>query len=555
MKYVKLTQSQLATIASNSGMKRYLESLLEGKDFTPRSWLYEDLDPDVILDKWIAHLSTLENSPIEEESEVFQFDISQKAKWGPQGGVRPISELSDIIEEGFRLGTSPIPDFFKSDAWRYAKQYCIDYLTSRSGFNLPGTLRPASFRHVVDDMRARDTLESNSGWPLFTRRNKPEVIKESIRAAQSYEYKDYPAIALFRNYNNKTRLVWMFPMSTNLVEGSYLQPLQSALMKVVERTPVLAGREYASLNFYSPWIGFERVREWVTSAYDNGMFLTATDFSSTDAHFNHWATSEVCDVIEHAFQPEFRDGLRGSMMHMHKIPLIVGPDRMLVGAHGVSSGSNWTNFVETVFDWIVQVAYRFFLSDERYVRRSRILPTTGNSLGYAIGDDMTWMTEDYSEDFASELEEFAKLVGQIVKAEKASNSRDKVKSLQRLFQRGYRRPQDGYLRAVYPTVRALKSLVFPERFHDPRKWSKDMFAIRCFMILENCVDHPLFVEFVRFVCAGNPYLTEFAKKSGGQQNELFRQSKLLPGLNPTYNQERRDSSIRTFESIRIAREL
>lgn len=519
----KLPADAKLVISNNNGLKLYLESLLKGRDFTPRSWLYESEQPDDVLQSWKNKLAQLENGNLYEK-EVFQFDTSSEAKWGPQGGIAPISELQNLISEGF--GDPSPPKAFEEPEWHKAKQTVIGMLKAE-GIQ---SLRPASYKHVVDDMRARDTLESNSGWPLFTRRNKPEVVRSSIEDAENGRWKTYPAIALFRNYNQKTRLVWMFPMSANLVEGSYFQPLQSAIMR----------SRNLSRRFFAPWTGFEQVRIVVDSAYESNYFLAASDFSSTDAHFTLYSSLEVCDVIENCFQGSYRAGLRESIEYMHTIPLVTGPDSMEVGKHGVSSGSNWTNFIETIFDWIFSYYVMYKLG-------------TYSGL-YAIGDDMSWVSRSYDEEFAKELERLGELVGQIIRQDKTTNDPDKVKSLQRLFQRGYSRP-DGMIRGVYPTIRALKSSIYPERFHDPRKWSKDMFCARQFMILENCVDHPLFEEFVRFVCAGSEYLVPFARLSRSRLDQILRESKLLPGLNPTYNQERRDQSFADFESVRIASRL
>lgn len=454
----KLTENELSVIANNSQLARYLESLLVGKPATPRSWLYDErngnLSPKEVLDQWLNILQSLENGS-EAERNVYQFDTSQLEKWGPQGKVAPIEEIMDIVEQGF--GSSPSPKAFESDTWDAAKKELTRLLTATVS-----VLRPASYHHVVDDMRARDTLESNSGWPLFTRRSRPEVKEASIRDAEDGSWRDYPAIALFRNYNQKTRLVWMFPMSANLVEGSYFQPLQSQLMK-------------AGFSFLAPWNGFDSVRKLVSDEYAAGRFIAASDFSSTDAHFTLNSTLEVFDVIQHCFQAKYREGLRESLVHMHEIPLVIGPEYQEVGSHGVSSGSNWTNFIETIFDWILAI----------YV--SKKLGPAGYRGLYAIGDDMSWIADRYDDGFAAFLERTGEDVGQVIKGDKTTNDRDKVKSLQRLFQRGYN-DSTGQIRAVYSTVRALKSSVYPERFHDPRKWNSDMFCARQFMILENCVD-------------------------------------------------------------------
>lgn len=536
MKETKLQQHELDIIQANNGLKLYLRGLSSGHAATPRSALYnikerpdvEQLEPDEILSRWMAILSRLEKGSIFEQN-VFQFDSAQLQKWGPQGEVAPIKDLmEDVVLPTYRKGLAT--PAFSSGEWQQAKRDVTRKL------HLAGcrSLRPVSYQRVVDDMRARDTLESNSGWPLFARRNKPGVVEASIKAAQNGLWETYPAIALFRNYNRKTRLVWMFPMSANLVEGSFFQPLQSVLMR----------SEY-SKEFLAPWDGFETVRELVSQAYEHNAVIAASDFSSTDAHFKLGTSLEVYDVLAPCFQPEYRDRLRQSIIHMHTIPLVVDSTTKLVGPHGVSSGSNWTNFIETIFDWILSRYVEIIEGDESY----------GGM--YAIGDDMSWCAprSSYDADFADRLEAYGRAVGQEIKADKTTNYPDKVKSLQRLFQRGYLQPDTKLVRAVYPTVRALKSIVYPEKSHKQKLWSKDMGAIRCIMILENCIDHPLYEDFVKFIAAGDPNLVTFAKLSAAKQRKLFRMSKLIPGLNPTYNQEKRNSDITKFRTIEVLRSI
>lgn len=520
----KLTASELNVISNNDGLKLYLDNLVQGHAATERSWLYENLDPDDILAEWLNHLSVLDHGS-EYERKVFHFDTSQLEKWGPQGEVAPISDiLATVVEPTYSDALSPEPKAFSTELWNRA----VSESTSELQSTITGKLRPASYKRVVDDMRARDVLESNSGWPDFKRRNLPEVKQAAIADAQNGQWKTYPAIALFRNYNQKTRLVWMFPMSANLVEGVHFQPLQSSLMR-------------RKMPFFAPWTGFDEVRQLVSKAYSSGKYLYASDFSATDAHFQLYTSMQVVNTIGELFVADAHSGLIESITNMHTIPLIVGPQQKMVGKHGVSSGSNWTNFIETIFD----------LQLSKYVS----IQTENQFNGlYAIGDDMCWISDKFSDAFEEELKSFGKDVGQLINDGKTTADPDAVKTLQRLFQRGYSRP-DGLLRGVYSTVRALKSSVYPERFHKPKLWSSDMFCVRQYMILENCVDHPLFEEFVSFVVRGQKDLIPFAKSSSAAQDRALRKSRLLPGLNPTYNQERRDGKLSDFKSIEIAKNL
>lgn len=519
----KLTLSELNVISHNNGLEVYLHNLVKDQPFTKRSWLYENIDANKILDEWMNRLQVLENGN-EFERNVFAFDTAQLEKWGPQGGHEAMSVLlPEIVLPSFTKAEMPIPAGFKTNEWEEGLHLAVIELQQ-----LCSNLRPASYVSVLRNMHERETLESNSGWPMFARRNIPEVTQQAICAAKSGDWKTYPAIALFRRYNGKTRLVWMYPMSANLVEGSFFQPLQYSIMK----------RHYP---FFAPWEGFDAVRLLITQTYESGKVISATDFSSTDEHFTFAASLQVVKVLQLLFQDKYSEALEESIYRMHTIPLIIGPDAKIVGPHGVSSGSNWTNFIETIFD----------LELSKYVS----VCTENQYQGlYAIGDDMCWVSDRYNDAFAKEIESFGKDVGQDINKEKVTNEPDKVKTLQRLFQRGYRR-SDGLLRGVYPTIRALKSSIYPERFHKPKDWSSDMFCARQYMILENCVDHPLFTEFVKFIVKGQKDLIPFAQNSDATLNRVQRETKLLPGLNPTYNQEKRNRPLSQFKAIEIARKL
>nr|APG78302.1 RdRp [Hubei picobirna-like virus 3] len=518
----KLTAQQREVVTNNNGMARYLQSLQSGSDVTPRSWLYEDVSTDEVLAKWMQHLKSMEGKPTLDE--VYQFELGALSKWGPQGAVEPFEELRSLIEETFKA-SSPLAAV-KTEEWKQAKKLAMLELTKATGFK---RLRPASYASVVDDMRSSDTLESNSAWPDFGRRNKPEMLKAALAAAKSGKWQEYPAIVLFRNYNKKTSPVWMFPMATNIVEGSFVQPVQQRLMKA--QTP-----------FFAPWIGFENVRKTVSQAYNDNWFIQASDFTKTDEHFTRHTTLEVYDVLKYCFQEGSWPALLQSMTHMNTISLVTGEDEIYHGEHGVSSGSTWTNFIETVFDLIF--AYYVMLK----------LAHKHEGL-YAIGDDMSWVSREFSPQFSEELETLGRDVNQMINADKTTNEKNQVKSLQRLFIRGFTVPETNLVSGIYPTVSALKSAVFPEKFHNPKLWNKDMFAASIFMILENCVDHPLFNEFVQFVVRGNSYLAEFARLKALTLTNVTSATKLLPGFNPTYNQEKSDKSLADFESMSIASEL
>lgn len=532
MKIESLPSNVLEIVRNNSGLKMYLNNLERGRPATPRSWLYEQKSDTEVLHAWLSHLERVKG--MEYGDLVYQFDTSQLKKWGAQGEVKPIKELMDLVTEGFSLAGTPKPAIWNTDSWRKAKENAVFYLFKETG--IYKRLRPRAYTHVVDDMRDRDTLESNSGFPDFGRRKKSEILNQAYTDIESGAMWQYPAIALFRNYSAKTRLVWMYPMSVNIYEGSFTQPLKEALMK-------------SDLSFIAPWRGYDFVLERISKLYGTGEYLSASDFSHTDAHFTKWAVLEVYDVIKYAFQEQYWDDLKKSLLHVVSLPLLISEDRWIIGDHGVSSGSNWTNDIETYMDFIIA----------QYLTLNSIVKEPC----MAIGDDIAHRRDSYDQKLAQKIAEICQSMGFDVNAEKVTNSENWVKFLQRLTIRGFNSSRTysvkgveyPVLRGIYSTIRALNSSLNPEKFHSPKLWSKDMFAVRQYMILENCIDHPLFEDFVRFVCAGNDYLVVFAKQQAAKIDEAWRKSRILPGLNPTYNQEKRDKPLSTFASISVAKSI
>nr|AVX53266.1 RNA-dependent RNA polymerase [Marmot picobirnavirus] len=532
MKIESLPLNVFEVVQNNNGLQMYLNNLERGRPATPRSWLYEGKSDTEVLALWLDQLKQLNSS--ENGRLVYQYEESFLEKFGPQGKIAPLNELMDLVTEGFRHAGSPKPELFKSDQWQNAKRIAVKRLFQDTG--LYKRLRPRALEHVVDDMRARDTLESNSGYPDFTRRKNPKVLQKAFAAIADGSYMDFPAILLFRNYNGKTRPVWMYPEATNIVEGSFTQPLKEAMMST-------------NLAFFAPWKGYDQVKLQQTRDYERGYFQSASDFSHTDAFFTKWQILEVYDVIKFAFQERYWPSLKQSLLRVVEIPLLVGNNLWIRGDHGVSSGSNWTNDVETYMDYIA----------ERYFESLKLVSSAGD----AIGDDVRHVLSKYNPNFADQIADLYRQMGFDVNSEKVTNEKTWVKYLQRLMVNGwlsnYGVEIDGQhystFRGVYRTVKALNSSLNPEKFHSPKLWSVDMFCVRQFMILENCIDHPLFEEFVKFICNGNHHLVEFARETNERINQAQKASRLVPSLNPTYNQEKRDKPLSSFESIRIARRL
>lgn len=514
MKFTKVERKVKDTILSNNGLTLYLRNLSRGREMTPHSWLYEKEAADDTLQKWIPIMEAA-NNKTKFGKEFNSFDLKQVEKFGPQGGVPPVKSkaVRDVIEPLF----SP-SKYDNSDALSQYFQLAEEF--GRKVFREVRRAHPLTFESVLKDMARRDTLSTNSGYPRFTRRMKTasqEVQDATLRTAY-----DYPAIILFRYYYGKLRMVWMFPMSVNLIEASFALKIQSELAL----SPLPWVQAYCT-----PWRGFEYVKQVLTQMWD-GQQIDGGDTTAMDAHMRPAQLKLVFHIVKWLFQEKYWETLEESLRYVSEIELLVGTDEKIVGTHGLASGSSWTQLSETVLQMFMAYVYKVH--------------------GQGIGDDFYWITNDTADELVERLAEF----GLPANPKKQTVGKTNLTFLQRYFHQGFFSREDArVLGAYYPTIRALGSMLLPEKFHDPKVWNSDMFCIRNYMILENCVDDPSFGEFVKFVAHGHKDMIPFANKSASELNRIQERARSVPGLFPSYNQEKLTKPLSSFQAIAIARRL
>lgn len=514
MKKVKVKRTMLDVINSNNGLSLYLDNLSRGREFTPHSWLYEREDSNDTLKRWIPIMEAANNkTPFGKEFN--SFDLNQVKKFGPQGGIPPIDskEVWEVIEPLYSPTDYDDPESL-SKWFPQAEEF------GKSVFRSIRRARPLTPESVVKDMARRDTLTTNSGYPRFTKRRKTQKLE--VQDAKSGIAYDYPAIILFRYYYGKLRPVWMFPMSVNLIEASFALLIQNEL----SLSPISWVREYVT-----PWRGFEYVKEVLTQQW-TGQQIDGGDTTKMDAHMRPGQIKLVYNIVKWLFQERYWDELLKSMLHINDIDLLIGKDTILSGLHGLASGSSWTQLTETVL--------QLFMA---YVAGTK---------GQGIGDDFYWLIDKSDEELVEYLSEF----GLPANASKQSVASDSLTFLQRYYHQSFFSREDArVLGAYYPTIRALGSMLMPEKFHDPKVWNSDMFCIRNYTILENCVDDPSFGEFVKFVAQGHPDMIPFAKKTASELNRIQKTARSVPGLFPSYNQEKLDKPLSSFIAINLAKRL
>jgi hypothetical protein len=512
---------ETAVTSLGIGLPLYLRNLNFGRRATPQSWLYESSDPETTLHRWIPIMRRANNtSPL--GAEFTEFDLKQLEKFGPQGEIPSIdsSECNDVIEP---LYASSEYD----DAQQLKEWFSLADEFGKVIFGAADRLRhrPLSYKSVLEDMSRRGTLSTNSGYPRFTRRRR--VSSQEVQDAESLAAYAYPAIILFRHYYGKLRPVWMFPMSINLIETSFTSPIQNKL----QSSPLEWVRDYCT-----PWEGFDHVKSVLRKQWPKKMPIVGGDTTKMDAHMRPAQLQIVYRIVRWLFQKQYWPALERSIMHICDIDLLWKFDLTskkvvkLRGTHGLASGSGWTQLSETV----LQLFMAYIAGVE----------------GQGIGDDFYWISDMNADALVSFLKKF----GLPANPSKQSVSDLHLTFLQRYFHQGFSSRESGTVAgAYYPTIRALCSMLLPERFHDPKVWSVEMFCLRNFMILENCVDDPCFDEFVKFVVRGHKEMSSFAKKTAEELDAINSEARKVPGLFPNYNQEKLGQSLSTFTSIRVAK--
>jgi len=516
VKLEKLSSTQKRVVDSNKSMSSHLYNVWNiGSSYTPRSWLYEKRIPQTVLDEWIIILES-EIKPHPYSKTILHFEKGYISKFGPQGGRPPLKDEMVLFDTQYSQSTEP--ELFETDLWKQS----VD-ATRIKIFGNTKNRRPKSTNSVIAEMRNKGKLATNAGWPSFSKRNKEQTIKQAILDGQDRNWLSFPALILLRNQFGKNRIIWMFPFATNVEENRYIFPLMDL------------ARKHANVNV-TPWEGILNVKQILTKIWIPGSRAVGGDISAMDGNFKRYHSDQVFKCTSPIFQSIYRDDFKTLFDNLHNIEVLVSPDDKVVGPHGVASGSGFTQFDETIFQCI-------FLE---YLGR----------IGLVLGDDSCIIYPDEDNSRAREIVNAFQSVGLPANIDKQSDAKDHVVFLQRLFIRYVMSREDkNVLAGIYSTIRALTSMMFPERFYSPDEFNSDIFCIRIFMILENCVDSPVFEKFCEFVAKGQKDLIPFAKKTSSELDKLWKDSKSINDLVPSYNQEKLDSKLSSFASILYVSQL
>jgi hypothetical protein len=474
-------------------LSRLLDKTDTGSSDVFMSPMGNRIGPESILQGW----DSIFNSNRDALNDILlELEESNRSKYGPRSIALPWSERKAGVD-----------DTFSVDRGKQIESY------------LPanGRLRPISLNNATQFIKP----QSNAGLP--TMQSKGLVLRDTLDNLESELSMDYPSVPFTRTQeNNKTRLVWGVPLAIVLDEMQFYRPILDYQMK----TPWRAALKNADDIDIA-------ITQLINHSRSRGLNLVSIDFANFDnsvkRSLQDYAFKSYFPSI---FQVQYRPELEFQGERFNTIGLIT-PDRIYRGPHGIPSGSAFTNEVGSVVQYGISQTY-------------------GEELAFSQvqGDDGAYAVED-PESFKDHFRSY----GLDVNDEKSYVSDQFVVYLQNLYDTDYT-GDDGVIRGIYPTYRALLRIVYQERFNtfkDEIK-GKDYYAIRTLSILETVKHHPLFEEFVRYVLSLDKYNLDFSDQGLSQYIKMREKQ---DGKDVKFTEYKRGDGfgIKSFASYKLARKL
>ena len=460
----------------NPGLRAYFKHTTDGQheDYRPPFWKGESRE--AVLAKW---QKVVDSSALHKElPSLYQFEMDMKSKVGPMSIQLPLSERMRDIESyftGVNTPSEPLDSRAIHEAYRF--------------FSPAGGIR---IRNKVNTLK-RMRLSTNAGNPWFRKRSSvaEDVLQSSVYALKGTWWLSTPngdyklaAILGWRGQEGgisgddvKQRVIWMMSMGLNIQELQFYQPAIDA----VQRRRLIPA-----------YVSMDAVDDEVTALFHSkgaSDDVICTDFTRFDQHFNRNMQNAAFYIEQQLASDEIDRDYHASIFRCKfELPIICNEEIMVIGSHGMGSGSGGTNFDECMAHKALQY--------EAAIRNGRQL----NPHSMAYGDDGILTYPGIAVD--NVIDTYQRH-GQEMNLEKQYVSKHDCVVLRRWHGTEY--VKDGRMVGVYSTFRALGRLLAQERFYDPDKWSGEMVTLRALSIIENCKWSPLFHDFINFVMTGDRF--------------------------------------------------
>lgn len=483
--------------ASNR-LSRLLDGVVEGNDSILVTPMAERTSPEDILLGWT---SIFNDNALKMNKTLQELELEQISKFGPRSIAVPWNERMDGVL-----------DYFDTDESKALEQLCRDIALDIRVEN-PHRLRPLSLSNALKYIKR----QTNAGLPTLLK--KGTAIEENEIGSPNI----WPCVPFTRTQENKkTRTVWGYPLADVLDEMRFYRPILVYQRDMYYRAALRKANDID-----------EAITTLLDFAYLTKRKLVSIDFSGYDASVGPALQQMAFYYFALLFQNNYRDELVLQAARFANIPLVT-PNGTFRGAHGIPSGSAFTNEVGSVVQHYIAHAFN---EEIRYDQQQ--------------GDDGVYAVHD-----PEGLRDHFRKFGLDVNDDKSYVTDDYVVYLQNLYHRDYRE-RTGIIRGIYPTFRALCRLVYQERFNDFSKFDisgVDYYGIRTLSILETCKYHPLFEEFVTYIWGLDKYGLDVSDQGISQ---YVRMREIQDGKDVRFTEYKRgdSTSIKDFASYKLVAKL
>jgi hypothetical protein len=484
-----------------------LYSTIKGRDDIILSGIGTNWDPGVVVDNW---LEILQANSDKMEGVLFDLEERELEKFGPRSIAKPwYPERQKALDE-----------FYEETDVDYSVLSC-DTPELLKQFNL----RPLDIKEASKSIKR----STNSGLPWMGK--KGDYLEVCLANADMLFdlalERRLPCVIFTRTQEGaKTRNVYGVPLIVVLYEMRFYRPL----LKVQKDLPwrcALRGPDDVA----------DHMTRIIDEAVRTGKMLISIDFSAFDATVKPGMQAKVGEYYMNLFQNKYGSEIHTVVKLKSDIP-IVTPDGVRYGGHGEPSGSAFTNEDDSIAQFLV-------------ARHSGVLEEWLNLFAIQGDDGVYAIYPDKIPTFLKTFEVFFN-----INLDKTLQASDHLFYLQNLYHPFYRKT-DGTIPGVYSTFRALNRIIYQERFTSFVEYElkgRDYYALRTLSILENCKNHPLFEELVKFVLGLDKYKLSPSSDSIANYVRLVNDTE---GFRSSIPQQFGDdvSGIRNWESYKLVKKL
>ena len=291
--------------------------------------------------------------------------ISQMSKPDPRGLFD--GYVAKVLEDqGFSWEENPRSVYEPEQLYTALERYATDWRKfefldefMEQGFRMaykifakPRGVKPFSILEGESLLRSIK-MEKSSGLPLMTSKEKSLMysLDREIQVRQGVKAPN-PCVAYKRTQkNNKTRLVWGYPLEMTLMEARFARPLIDYFKR--PRTPMAFGKTKLELG--------ARVSRYFEDAPGTTVCL---DFSKFDSTISATMINQAFRILSTWFSPQDLEeyGWKTIVQYFITTPIVMPDGHLYTGKnHGVPSGSYFTQLIDSVVNVAMMYALQYSL--------------------------------------------------------------------------------------------------------------------------------------------------------------------------------------------------